>query len=71
MILAYFSLGALIGFVIGLIFVAIVSAKKPCGTIRFKQDEDGEYMFVELNNGLQDIYGEKTVKFKVDEHSRI
>jgi len=71
MLFAYFSLGVVLGFVMGLIFAAIVGMKKPCGTIKFRKDSDGEYIFLELKNGLQDIRGEKTVKFNIDEFSRM
>lgn len=69
MMLAYLCLGMLIGFLLGLLFSVIVWGKRPCGTIKFRKDEDGEYMYVELKHGLQDIHGEKTVKFNVDEYS--
>lgn len=54
------------GVVVGSVFIAFVSRKKPLGIIRVdKSDPDGPYLFLELQSDPSDIERNEYVTFKV------
>lgn len=63
----YFFLG---GVFIGSIIATFISRAKTSGTLRIVRDEDGEYVFAVLKNGLCDIRGKTVVKFLVDDSTQ-
>ncbi len=63
----YFFLG---GVFIGSIIATFISRAKTSGTLRIVRDEDGEYVFAVLKNGLYDIRGKRIVKFLVDDRTQ-
>lgn len=61
--LFYFLGGVLIGFIVA----AIIYRARLSGTLRIAGDEDGEYVFAVLKNGIYDIRDKKVVKFLVED----
>lgn len=58
----------LAGVIVGVMLSRIFNRLKVVGTLRFiKDDDDGEYVYAELERGLSDIHGKKIVKFNVDD----
>lgn len=57
----------LAGVIAGVALSRIFNRLKVVGTLRFIKDEDGEYVYAELERGLNDIHGKKIVKFNVDD----
>lgn len=57
----------LAGVVVGVMLSRIFNRLKVVGTLRFIKDDDGEYVYAELERGLSDIHGKKIVKFNVDD----
>ena len=57
----------LAGLIVGVAISRILNHLKVVGTLRFIKDEDGEYVYAELERGLNDIHGKKIVKFNVDD----
>lgn len=64
--LYFFLGGALIGFIIA----AFIYRVRTSGTLRIVRDEDSEYVFAVLKNGLYDIRGKRIVKFLVDDRTQ-
>ena len=57
----------LAGIIIGVVLSRIFNRLKVVGTLKFIKDDDGEYIYAELERGLSDIHGKKIVKFNVDD----
>ena len=57
----------LAGVTIGIVLSRIFNRLKVVGTLKFIKDDDGEYIYAELERGLSDIHGKKVVKFNVDD----
>lgn len=57
----------LAGVIVGVMLSRIFNRLKVVGTLRFIKDDDGEYVYAELERGLSDIHGKKIVKFNVDD----
>lgn len=57
----------LAGVIVGVMLSRIFNRLKVIGTLRFIKDDDGEYVYAELERGLSDIHGKKIVKFNVDD----
>lgn len=61
-----------IGFILGLFFMAYGMAVKTVGTIRVdSSNEDGPYLFLELNKPLSEVSAQKYVVVNVDTRSYI
>lgn len=67
----YFLFG-LIGFILGLFFMAYGTVAKTVGTIRVdSSNEDGPYLFLELDKPLSYVLTQKYVVVNVDTSSYI
>lgn len=63
--LLLFILGILIGIVIGI----LLKKNKPVGSLKAVLDKDEgnkPYLFLELDRSVDDLYGKKTVVFRVE-----
>lgn len=61
-----------IGFILGLFFMAYGMVVKTVGTIRVdSSNEDGPYLFLELDKPLSDVLAQKYVVVDVDTRSYI
>lgn len=67
-----YLVAGIIGFILGLFFMAYGIAIKIVGTIRVdSSNEDGPYLFLELDKPLSDVLTQKYVVVNVDASSYI
>ncbi len=67
-----YLVAGIIGFILGLFFMAYGIAIKIVGTIRVdSSNEDGPYLFLELDKPLSDVLTQKYVVVNVDTSSYI
>ena len=65
--MVWLIVGLIIGFILGLFFMAFEFANKIVGTLRVdSSNEDGPYLFLELDKSLLQVTTQKYVAMKVD-----
>ncbi len=67
-----YLVAGIIGFILGLFFMAYGNVLKIVGTIRVdSSNEDGPYLFLELDKPLSDVLTQKYVVVNIDTSSFI
>lgn len=61
-----FALGLLAGI---LVEVFLSKGPKGVGTLKIVQTEEGPYLFLELNDEVESLYGRKVVSVTIDERT--
>lgn len=58
------------GVIVGIVITVLHFRVRTSGTLNIIRDEDGEYMYVELEHGLSDVHGKHVVKFLVNDQTQ-
>lgn len=70
--MVWLIVGLIIGFILGLFFMAFGFASKIVGTLRVdSSNEDGPYLFLELDKSLPQVTSQKYAAIRVNTRSYI
>lgn len=58
------------GVIVGIVIASLFFRVRTSGTLNIIRDEDGEYMYVELEHGLSDVHSKRIVKFLVNDQTQ-